>query len=62
MGGETSMVMAYEEASEKYPDLCEYSVRDLGLILTGMQLYNDDQALDALKAIVDHMDEALREI
>lgn len=51
--------MTYEQAIKKYPRLGELSVSELQLIKEGMQLGMYVDSTDAVKAVVDHMEEAL---
>lgn len=55
--------MTYEEALKKFPDLGNYSASDLDLILTGARLVlRDDNAVDAIVAVVEHIVESLEGI
>lgn len=54
--------MTYDEALAKFPEMGDYNANDLELILTGARLVlRDDDAVDALVAVVEHMEQSLTE-
>ena len=51
--------MSYEDAIKAHPELAEYSIHELGLIKVGMRIGMQEDAVDAIVAIINHMERAI---
>lgn len=53
--------MTYEQALEKYPELGDYSLSELNLIVRGMELATTDfdNSTYAIIAVIEHMEDTL---